>query len=344
MEDLRITDDQVAFRASAVSSFQACDSLGNAQALRRLGDDGLPGMLVSAASGGLEIGLFNAVPVLEAAGAERLSVALAEAMLAAQCLERWHSDRVAPIVSGAEIATIAWQADLSAGRDVEGWRIRGTLSHVSGLKDARWLLAPVSVRDIDHQGARGLALIDLRSADLVYGEDPGLDLERPAHHAVIDATVEKDRLQPGDEAARLAMQGSVLLCAEMVGAADAAHDAAVQYTALRRQFGKPLSAFQAVRHALARDEVALQGARRMVLYAALAQDDTAPDAMKAQSAMAAIVPDYCKQIVESSMHLHGAMGFTFDMPLHRWVRRVKALSAVVSGYCARAALADVMIG
>ena len=90
----------------------------------------------------------------------------------------------------------------------------------------------------------------------------------------------------------------------------------------RRQFGRPLAAFQAMRHLLARQKLALEGIRGALTRAAAA--DAAPIARQAAFlAAAALGP----QIAEAAIQAHGGMGFTWDIPLHRYLRRIRSLEA-----------------
>ena len=94
--------------------------------------------------------------------------------------------------------------------------------------------------------------------------------------------------------------------------------------ATRVQFGRPLSAKQAVRHLLARmrllQEVSSAAIRRAI------QTDEFGQARDTRPALAGAVAN-AAFVIEKAIHLHGGMGFTWELPLHRALRAVRKLSA-----------------
>ncbi|MFG3019439.1 acyl-CoA dehydrogenase family protein [Streptomyces sp. NPDC048254] len=87
----------------------------------------------------------------------------------------------------------------------------------------------------------------------------------------------------------------------------------------RVQFGRPLAAFQAVRHRLAETLVALEGAEAALTAA---EDDLGALLAKAAAGQAALTTArHCQQVL-------GGIGFTAEHPLHRHVRRAVALDGL----------------
>jgi alkylation response protein AidB-like acyl-CoA dehydrogenase len=139
--------------------------------------------------------------------------------------------------------------------------------------------------------------------------------------------------------AALAEDAELLRGALILGAAERCLDLAVAHVTDRRQFGRPLAAFQAMRHLLARQKLALEGIRGALTRAAAA--DAAPIARRAAFlAAAALGP----QIAEAAIQAHGGMGFTWDIPLHRYLRRIRSLEAQGGAARLREALAAALIG
>ncbi len=103
------------------------------------------------------------------------------------------------------------------------------------------------------------------------------------------------------------------------------------------QFGAPLSTRQAVRHWLARMKL-FHEASGAAIYHALradpAEPQRPPEARAARSALALNL-QHSAVIIEKAMHLHGGMGFTWELPLHRALRSVRTLDAA----CGAGALA-----
>jgi len=119
------------------------------------------------------------------------------------------------------------------------------------------------------------------------------------------------------------------LAAELAGHLGAALDAVVEHVTHRRQFGRPLGAFQAVQHRLAEAAVRVEALRWLVLQAAhsgLAADAAAAAGHAQQSAQA---------LVYDLHQFMGAMGLTLEHPLHRWTSRARMLQADLGGAEAR---------
>ncbi len=121
----------------------------------------------------------------------------------------------------------------------------------------------------------------------------------------------------------------VALCFEIIGAAQASLDTVVDYVRTRRQFGKPLGAFQAIQHRLAECATLLHGARLMARYAAWSGD--ASDAALA----AGYAQDLAKQLCYEAHQFHGAIGLTLEYPLHFWTYRLRILQGELGGATAQ---------
>jgi alkylation response protein AidB-like acyl-CoA dehydrogenase len=93
----------------------------------------------------------------------------------------------------------------------------------------------------------------------------------------------------------------------------------------RRQFGRPLGAFQALQHRLAECTVLALGARWIALEAAFLRADAARAELAAtQAAVAA------KRVFREAHQLHGAMGLTREHDLFLWSTRLPALGVEVA--------------
>ncbi len=123
----------------------------------------------------------------------------------------------------------------------------------------------------------------------------------------------------------------IACAAEMAGLMQAALDATVEHTSVRKQFGRPLGTFQALRHRMAECAVLIAGVRRLALKAAWSGDagDAALAAFHAQ--------DSAGKITYDLHQMFGAMGMTLEMSLHLWTYRIKALASELGGLGAQAA-------
>ena len=112
---------------------------------------------------------------------------------------------------------------------------------------------------------------------------------------------------------------------ELVGVAQEALDVAARHVTDRIQFGRPIAAFQSVRHRLTEVYVAIASARAALDAAWAADEPVAPDAAKALAGKAAVLAGkHCLQVT-------GAIGFTWEYQLHRRIRRARILDGLYGG-------------
>lgn len=128
-----------------------------------------------------------------------------------------------------------------------------------------------------------------------------------------------------DEAATVRTWLRVACAAEIAGLMQAAIDATVEHLGVRKQFGRPLGTFQALRHRMAECAVLAGGVRWLALKAAWTGDagDAALAALHAQ--------DSATRVIYDVHQMMGAMGMTLEMSLHLWTYRMKALLSELGG-------------
>jgi alkylation response protein AidB-like acyl-CoA dehydrogenase len=165
----------------------------------------------------------------------------------------------------------------------------------------------------------------------------GLDLTVPEHEVEIVGATLAVALDAAAWAA-LAEDAMLLRAALILGAAEHCLELAVAHVTNRRQFGRPLTAFQAMRHLLARQKLALEGIR-----GALTRGAEAGAALVARQAAFLAAAALGPQIAEAAIHAHGGMGFTWDVPVHRHLRRIRSLEAQGEAARLREAVAAALI-
>lgn len=128
-----------------------------------------------------------------------------------------------------------------------------------------------------------------------------------------------------EEAANVRTWLRIACAAEMAGLLQAAIDATVEHLSVRKQFGRPLGTFQALRHRMAECAVLAGGVRHLALRAAWSGDagDAALAALHAQ--------DSATRVCYDVHQMTGAMGMTLEMSLHLWTYRMKALLSELGG-------------
>lgn len=120
--------------------------------------------------------------------------------------------------------------------------------------------------------------------------------------------------------------GALMASAQLVGLAEATLDQAVEYSKVREQFGQPVGGFQAIKHKLADVAVALEFARPVLWRAAQAMGDEIDSAALHVSHAKLVASDAAYLAGESAIQVHGAMGYTYEVDLHFWMKRAWALS------------------
>ena len=113
--------------------------------------------------------------------------------------------------------------------------------------------------------------------------------------------------------------GALATAAQLVGAAEALRDAAVDYAKQRTQFGRVIGSYQAIKHKLADVHIAIELARPLVYGAALSLAPRDVSAAKAAASDAALLA------ARSALQTHGAIGFTQEHDLSLLLLRVQAL-------------------
>ncbi|MFE3543013.1 acyl-CoA dehydrogenase family protein [Nocardia sp. NPDC059177] len=183
--------------------------------------------------------------------------------------------------------------------------------------------APLLLDVLDHAGADTTALPFAGGRWVRWAAPPGasVDDELPIHRAAAGLT----------PAAQPLADGRRVLGWWLLGTGHAMLTLARTHALERAQFGRPLAAFQAVRHRLAETLVALDGAEAALLVA----DETALDPTRADDqVLAALLAKaaagraaltaarHCQQVL-------GGIGFTAEHSLHRHVRRTLVLDGLL---------------
>lgn len=169
----------------------------------------------------------------------------------------------------------------------------------------------VSVRG--HRTVDGLRAAEITLTDVKVGADAILGSKDKGFEIVEDVI---DR-------------ACVLFAAEACGAMEKAVELTVDYTKERKQFGRPLSSFQALQHKMADMYSAHQFARALTYRAAALLDDCDP-AERAEAAAAVKVKcgNSSKLVGEEAIQLHGGMGMTADMPIGHYFKRLTMINAL----------------
>jgi alkylation response protein AidB-like acyl-CoA dehydrogenase len=167
-----------------------------------------------------------------------------------------------------------------------------------------------------------LAVVASGAPGVALTPQPALDPTMPMCAVdLVDVPLEVDPLG-GDTIQRLMTIGALLAAAEAVGAAGRLLEDACGYAGERRQFGRTIGSFQALRHLLADMYVRHASSWSSVLYAAAALDEDADDAGRTASIAKAYVSRAAREVAHGAMQVFGGIAVTAEHPAHRFLRRI----------------------
>lgn len=172
--------------------------------------------------------------------------------------------------------------------------------------------------------ADGLWSLEPRALEAEPLERP-LDPLTPLH--LVERLPRGERLAGPEAAARWRLEGAALAAALLVGIAAAVTDSAVAFAKERRQFGRPIGSFQAVKHILADMHVRAEVARAAVYAAGVHLDDPeAGDAARAVAAAKLLAGEAAVTNGKACIQVHGGMGFTWEVDAHLYLKRAAVLA------------------
>jgi alkylation response protein AidB-like acyl-CoA dehydrogenase len=202
--------------------------------------------------------------------------------------------------------------------------------HIVGLVDRRDGIVLVEHFDaldelliVDDQGVWGVDPATLDATAVARPVDPLTPVHRvgvlPQGRPVGDA----------DLAARWALDGAVLASGLLLGIAEATQDLATAYAKQRLQFGKPIGAFQAVKHLLADMLVRTEVARAAVYAGGVTLDDpVVGDPARAAATAKMIAGEAATGNAKTGVQVFGGMGFTWEVDVHLYLKRAWVLETV----------------
>lgn len=311
-----------------------------------LGDLGVFGILVPEAYGGSGLGMLDAAVVAEVLGAHGVPGPFLGHMLAVLAVAQGGSDRqrerwLPGLASGECIGTLAL-AEPGERWQPEQWQMPARVK-LAGRKTHVLYPAIADVMVVGLTGG-GLALVETSSESMQVEELPSLDVTRRQGHVTFE-DAGADRLELNG--ARLRDAALVLLAADAFGGALHCLDTAVAYALEREQFGTVIGRFQGVKHQLANMAAEVEPARGLYWYAAHAFDEVPDDAARMAALAKAHVTDIYLRTARGAVEAHGGIGYTWDYPLHLWLKRAvfahaylgspthhRRRSAELAGWCA----------
>ena len=225
----------------------------------------------------------------------------------------------------------------AAKKTPDGWRLDGNKTAVLDGSAAGQII--VSARVDGGSGKPGklcLFLVSQGTRGLASRDYPRLGGGRACNLELNSVQLPADALL-GDGSDALPAVEAVIdramaaLGAEAVGIMQTLLDQTLEYTKIRKQFGRPLSANQVIRHRLADMAMQCDEARSMALRAALMADAEPVARSRAASGAKAKIGKCARFVAEQSVQLHGAMGVTEELDIGAYFKRLLAFDTLFGG-------------
>ena len=248
-----------------------------------------------------------------------------------------------PLIDGTKMGCFGL-TEPGAGSDVQGaqtvatknedgsWTINGSkiFTTNSGFADTCTVFA---ITDRSVPASRGLTcfIVDLKEMKGITISD---NIERMGIRAASNCIVTYDNVVvPADRVLgkvgggfKIAMQsldsGRIGIAAQAVGIAQGALDESIKYAKARKQFGKPLVAFQNSQFKLAECQTLIEAARLLTWKAAVAEDNGEPFSVLAAEAKL-FASDVAVQVTRYAVQLMGGYGYCREYPVERMYRDAK---------------------
>jgi len=316
--------------------------------VRRLGEMGLMGIIIPAEFGGAGMSYRHYVAILEELGAVEGGLALTVAAHNSLCTNHIY-------MFGSEDVRRAWVPRLASGKIIGAWGLTepeagsdAGATKTTAARDGKGWVLNGTKNFITHAGVGGVAVIIARtrpgtdprgiSAFLVPLDAPGVTVGKhedkvgmrisdTASLVFEDCRVGEDALlgREGDgfiQAMEILEGGRISIAALSVGIARGALDAAVAYAKQRRQFGRVIAAFQAIRFKLADMATQVQAARLLTEHAADEKDAGRKTTLISSQAKL-YAAEVAVKVAEEAIQIHGGYGYCKDYPVEKFWRDAK---------------------
>lgn len=327
------------------------------EAWKELAELGLLGLQVPEANGGMGFGPLDAMVVMEELGRGLVIEPFAPVCLVATSLLRAADPGIATpwlqgIAEGRQKVVLAHQeraaryrlahVETTARQEGGAWQLDGEKSVVPIGKEADACIVPARV-DVTTGDARSTA----GEARGAAGETQGIALflvtkdarglawrgyatqdGGSAADVRFDGTPAVELLPAGEafDALENAIDiGIAALCAEAVGAMDKLVAITVDYMNTRKQFGVPISTFQALRHRVADVKMQLELARSMSYFASLKLNDAAPARRRAIAQAKLQLGQSMRFVGQQCIQLHGGIGVTEEYIASHYFKRLTVM-------------------
>ena len=347
-EDRRMLADSLNRYIAEQYAFDARDRIANSthgfskEIFQQLAELGVIGALFGEADGGFGGGGFDIAVVFEALGRGLVVEPLLGAVMVGEALCAAGNDaqkeKLADIIGGTVVAALAHdEADAfyelahvrtKAERDGDGWVLSGAkVAVVQGEQADLFLVSARTSGNVEDASGISLFLLPSNTPGLTVRGGPAIDGGRVAELTLDGVKLGADALLGAEGEGHATLEravgrGLLALCAEALGAMEAAKDATLDYLRTRKQFGLPIGSFQALQHRMADLLLEIEQARSAVINAAAAIDADRTTRERALSAAKFSIGRIGALVAEESIQLHGGIGMTWELPLPHYAKRL----------------------
>lgn len=293
-------------------------------------------------AGGLGLGLLAVVAMMEELGSSLAAVPAAETVALGVCPVRRlaMSEAIRAMLDGAHCGdAVCTAALLSHPKGCVASEAGGALTLtgeqllVPSAAEARYLLVSAELK-----GEAVLALVDRAATTAAQYRTEAvatLDLRRPFARVVCAGTpaifLGTVTDVTGDPQIPMFLESRVAFAAELAGIAQRVVAVTVEYVKNRQQFGRPIGSFQTIQHALADMHLTAEQLLALTRFAGWCADADRAQFADAGLAACAFAAKEIPPLVEKAIQLHGGIGFTYEYPLHAFLRRALVTAQLLGG-------------
>ncbi len=326
-------DEQISLKALLVPGATVRDA-GYADNWAKIAQMGWQALLIPEEYGGAGLTCIDLVMIVEELGRTLTPSPFLGALLGTLAVMKGgdavQKGRILPRVAAGELTLALALAEAGgredgpdqaqATRDGAAWRITGQKAFVVDAAEARTLV--VAARG--ETSERRFFLVDADQGGVAVAIQPWRDITRQVCTVTLDAAVAEPLAGPGNVWPWVRDRALLALSAENAAGLRHVLDVTVDYARDRVAFGRPIGAYQAIKHALADMLGQAECARAATLYAAWALSQEDLRAPLAAAMAKAYSGDAYVEAAHRSIQIFGAIGFTWEMPNHLYLKRARA--------------------
>ena len=352
-EDRRMLADSLNRFISEQYAFDARDRIAKSEhgfskeIFQQFAELGVIGALFSEADGGFGGGGFDIAVVFEALGRGLVVEPLLGAVMVGEAISAAgtaaQKEKLGDIINGAVVAAfahdeadthyertrVATKAERSNKGIGDGWVLHGAKAVVpQGEQADLFLVSARTSGNVDDEAGISLFLVPAKTAGLTVRGCPAIDGGRVAELSFDGVKLGADALLGAEGQGHATLEraigrGVLALCAEALGAMEAAKAATLDYLRTRKQFGTLIGSFQALQHRMADLLLEIEQARSAVINAAAAIDTG--DRVTRERALSAAkfsIGRIGALVAQESIQMHGGIGMTWELPLPHYAKRL----------------------